>query len=89
MDQRVAEQLRAFILENYLFGDGSRMPEDTDSLLGGGVLDSTGVLELIEYLEAQFDIRVEESETLPENLDSVAGLTRFIAAKRYRDEGSA
>lgn len=77
----IAARLRAFILDSYLFGDQSRMAADGASLLEAGVLDSTGVLELIEFLESDFGITVEDSETVPENLDSIAGLTRFVSAK--------
>lgn len=89
MKAQVAEQLRTFILNSYLFGDTARMPSDSDSLLQSGVLDSTGVLELIEFLEAQFAISVEESETVPANLDSISGLVRYVTSKRSDDEGAA
>ena len=89
MQAQVAERLREFILNSYLFGDAVRMPSDTDSLLQTGVLDSTGVLELIEFLEAEFGISVEESETVPANLDSISGLVRYVASKGSEDEGVA
>ena len=54
MDSQLTAQLREFISSEYLFGDDSRMPADTDSLLETGVLDSTGVLELIEFLEEKY-----------------------------------
>lgn len=82
MNDQVAERLRRFVLDAYLFGDSERMPSDSDSLLQSGVLDSTGVLELIEFLEADFAISVEESETVPANLDSIAGLVRYVTSKR-------
>jgi acyl carrier protein len=82
MEAQVAAQLRGFILESYLFGDERRMPADSDSLLQTGVLDSTGVLELIEFLEDQFAISVEDCETVPANLDTLAGLVRFVTSKR-------
>lgn len=74
-------------MESYLFGDTTRVPADDDSLLATGIIDSTGVLELIEFLEEEFGISVEDSETIPENLDSIAGLSRYISAKRA--EGAA
>lgn len=89
MNGHVRERLRRFILDSYLFGDADRMPSDSDSLLQSGVLDSTGVLELIEFLEAEFAISVEESETLPANLDSISGLVRYVDAKRSQDDGAA
>lgn len=77
VDARIEE----FILSSFLFGDAERMPSRTDSLLESGVIDSTGVLELIEFLEAEFGLQVLEDESVPENLDSIENLTRFVAAK--------
>lgn len=82
MDKQVTTTLRAFIEESYLFGDSSRMPADDESLLETGIIDSTGVLELIEFLEEEFGFSVEDTETVPENLGSIAGLTRYVSSKR-------
>lgn len=81
MEDEVATSLRDFISSAFLFGDRSRMPDDSDSLLETGVLDSTGVLELIEFLEENFDITVADSETIPENLGSIRGLTDYVVSK--------
>lgn len=81
IDSRVDARVEEFILNSFLFGDATRMPSRTDSLLQSGVIDSTGVLELIEYLESEFGIRVEETESVPENLDSIDNLVRFVATK--------
>ena len=81
MESQVTQELRAFIGANYLFGDSARMPSDDASLVETGVLDSTGVLELIEFLEEHYDIQVAESETVLDNLGSIANLTRFVQAK--------
>lgn len=89
MESQVHDQLRDFIAENFLFGDTARMPGDQESLLGSGVLDSTGVLELIEFLEEQFAISVADTETVPTNLDSISGITRYVASKRGEAEGVA
>lgn len=89
MHVQVAEQLREFILTSYLFGDSERMPADSDSLMQTGVLDSTGVLELIEFLESEYAISVEDHETVPANLDSLSGLVRFVTSKRTVDAGAA
>jgi acyl carrier protein len=77
----LAESLRQFINENFLFGVDTDYGDD-DSLLENGIIDSTGVLELITHLEGTYDIRLEDDELVPENLDSIANLTRFIHAKR-------
>lgn len=89
MSVQLVTQLREFISSAYLFGDDSRMPADTDSLLETGVLDSTGVLELIEFLEETFQFTVEDSETVPENLGSIASLTRYVLDKTNQGAGAA
>jgi acyl carrier protein len=89
MDSQLTAQLREFISSEYLFGDDSRMPADTDSLLETGVLDSTGVLELIEFLEEKYAISVDEDETVPENLGSVANISRYVTAKLAQTAGVA
>lgn len=81
VDARVDARIEDFILNSFLFGDTARMPSRTESLLQSGVIDSTGVLELIEYLESEFGLRVEETESIPENLDSIDNLVRFVSAK--------
>jgi acyl carrier protein len=89
MEAQVKEELTGFISANYLFGDDSRMPADDESLLETGVLDSTGVLELIEFLEDQYGVEVSDSDTVPENLGSIANLTRFVLAKTGRSTDAA
>ncbi|WP_299925690.1 acyl carrier protein [uncultured Nocardioides sp.] len=81
MHDQIRNDLREFIGDNYLFGDHDRLPEDEASLLEEGIVDSTGVLELIEFLEDHFGIVVGESETVFDNLGSIGGLTRFVAGK--------
>jgi acyl carrier protein len=82
VNEQIHTALIEFVVANYLFGDVSRTPSDDDSLVEGGVIDSTGILELIEFLEAQFDISVSEAETVPQNLDTISRLTRFVMDKR-------
>jgi acyl carrier protein len=89
VDSDVAAQLREFIVTAFLFGDRSQMPDDDDSLLETGVLDSTGVLELIEFLEDQFSIVVADTETVPQNLGSIARLTRYVQSKLDTAVGAA
>jgi acyl carrier protein len=73
-------ELRHFITETFLFGDEKPLTV-TESLRDAGIIDSTGVLELISHLEEQFQIKVNDDELLPENLDSIAGLCRFLDKK--------
>lgn len=81
MEAQVRDQLREFISANFLFGDDGRLPGDDGSLIESGVVDSTGILEMIEFLEDRFGIEVAEDETVEENLGSVSALTRFVLAK--------
>jgi acyl carrier protein len=81
LEAHVRNRLRDFICANYLFGDATRAPSDHESLIGTGIIDSTGVLELIEFLENHFCIDVLETETVPQNLDSISNLTRFVVTK--------
>ena len=82
MEKQVMGELREFVSANYLFGDVSRIPTDDESLLDKGILDSTGVLELIEFLEDRYGIQISDTETVPDNLGSISGLTRFVLVKR-------
>lgn len=82
MNTRIRTVLAEFIVTNYFFGDTARVPRDDDSLVEEGIIDSTGILELIEFLESQFEVEVSEPETIPENLGSISKLTEFIMGKR-------
>ena len=77
----VRANLRTFILENYLFTDDQAALADTDSFLDGGILDSMGILELIDHLDDSYSIKVEGDELVPDNLDSIDNLIKFIATK--------
>lgn len=74
-------QVTEFLVSNYLFGDESKLPGDAESLLKSGVIDSTGILELIQFLEDNFDIEIKDNETVPENLDSVDAILEFVGRK--------
>jgi acyl carrier protein len=82
VETQIRAELTEFIVMNYLFGDTTRAPRDDDTLVEEGIIDSTGILELIEFLESRFDIEVSEAETLPQNLGSISSLTRFVMSKR-------
>lgn len=82
MTDMVQSQVRDFILTNFLFGDSSRTPSDEESLLAAGVVDSTGVLELVEFLETDLGVPVADQETIPANLDSIDNIAAFVSRKR-------
>lgn len=88
MEAEVRSELVEFIVTNFLFGDVQRTPADEDSLVEGGIIDSTGILELIVYLEERFGIEVSDTETVPANLGSIANLTRFVLVKTAAREPS-
>jgi acyl carrier protein len=74
------DRIRAFIMENFLFGNDQGLNDDT-SFLDEGIIDSTGILELVSFLEEEFDISVEDEEILPENLDSITNVTAYLEKK--------
>jgi acyl carrier protein len=80
---QVAEkEIRHFIVENFLFGrDDGSLKADT-SFLDSGIIDSTGVMELVMFVEKNCGIKVEDHELDPQNLDSISRLARFIERKR-------
>lgn len=82
VETQIRAELTEFIVMNYLFGDITRAPRDDDALVEVGIIDSTGILELIEFLESQFGIEVTESETVPQNLGSISSITRYVMSKR-------
>lgn len=78
----IKQPLRTFILENYLFTDDQSALADADSFLEKGILDSTGIMEVIFFIEEQFGIKVEDEEMIPQNLDSIDYLAAFIERKK-------
>jgi acyl carrier protein len=84
----VKSKIRTFIVDNYLFGDDDGLEENT-SFLDEGIVDSTGILELIEFISEEFSITVEDEELIPENLDSINNVTVFIGKKTGQANGSA
>jgi acyl carrier protein len=78
----IREDLRNYVLANCLFtDDGSRL-NDTDSFLETGILDSTGILEIILFIEETFGIKVTDEEMLPDNLDSIDCLVAYVTRKQ-------
>ena len=81
----VLETVKTYIVENFLFGDDSRISPDTD-FLENGILDSTGVLELVGFLEEKFGIRVEDDEVVPDNMNSLEKITLYISKKTGKSQ---
>ena len=79
-NDQIKDQVRQFIMKNFVF-DKRRVLKDEESLLESGVVDSTGILELIAYLEEDFALKVEDTEFRAENFDSIERITTFVARK--------
>lgn len=73
-------KLREFVSENFLFRADAEI-DDNQSLLDSGVIDSTGVLELIAFIESTYGITIADDEIVPENLDSIDSMARYLARK--------
>jgi acyl carrier protein len=78
----IRQTIRDHILQNYLFSDDPSALRDSESFLEQGFIDSTGVIELTHFLEDAFAIKVDDTEMLPENLDSIDSLVTFVERKR-------
>jgi len=74
-------ELRQFIVENFLFGREDKPLSNSDSLLEFEIIDSTGVMELVSFIEQKYQLELRDEELIPENLDSIDRLVRFIAQK--------
>ena len=85
--KNVKKILRSFVIENYLFGESNGWMDDT-SFMEEGIIDSTGVLELIDFLERTFSITFEDDELIPENLDSLVKVEKYLSIKCAGDHGA-
>ncbi|RUM97753.1 acyl carrier protein [Pseudaminobacter arsenicus] len=81
MASSVETAIRAFIVENFLFGDESYKLTGETSLIDNDLIDSTGILELVTFLEERFSIRIADADIVPANLDSIARIDAFVNAK--------
>lgn len=77
----VTTEIRSFVVERFLFGQGGESLANDDSFLERGIVDSTGVLEIVTFLEEKFGIKVQDEELVPDNLDSIARIAAFVARK--------
>ena len=76
------KKLRRFILENFLFTDDESELNDDDSFMENQIIDSTGILEVIEFLEEEWNVKTEDDEMIPENLDSINKVISFVERKQ-------
>ena len=76
----IKSKIRLFVVENFLFGEDDGF-NDESSFLEEGIIDSTGILELVNFIEDEFPVKIEDDELLPENLDSLENVVRFLEQK--------
>jgi acyl carrier protein len=75
-----AEETRDFVVSNFLFGEAGSLQDDT-SFMRSGIIDSTGILELVAFIEATYHVKIENQEMIPANLDSLHNVARFLERK--------
>lgn len=81
MPDTTSSDIRAFIIENFLFGDKGYPLGDELSLIDADLVDSTGILEMVSFLEERFGINMADADIVPANLDSIARISAFVARK--------
>lgn len=84
---KTKEIIRNYIVENFLFGECDGLDDDT-SLLEHKIIDSTGILEMVAFLEREFSVSIKDEELIPENLDSINSMHRYLASKKTSSTGS-
>jgi acyl carrier protein len=77
----VKETVMNFIRENFIMGRSDVVLDEKVSLIDSGVMDSTGVLELVEFLESQYSIKIDDEELVPENLETIENIINFLMTK--------
>lgn len=82
MPTQIQAAVQRFIAENFLFRDDRMALSPTESLLEAGLIDSTGILELVGFVESEFGVRVADADIVPDNFDSVHAIAAYIGRKR-------
>ncbi len=77
----IQARVRQFIIQNFYVSEPDQLQDDT-SLIQGGYVDSTGMLEVIAFLEESFEIRVEDTETIPDNLETIGRISAYVQRKQ-------
>ncbi len=80
MQAAFAGEVRSFVVNNFLLGKGDAFSNDA-SFLEQGIIDSTGILELVSYLEETYSIEITEEELNPDNLDSINKISAYLSRK--------
>ena len=84
----VESKVRTFIEDNFLFRDDRAAMSDSESLLDAGLVDSTGILELVAFLEQEFAIRMADAEIVPANLDSIKTIVAYVEGKLKKSKAA-
>ena len=84
----IEQEVRQFLKDNFPLSADGVVLDRNDSLIEVGVIDSTGVLELIGFIEERYEVQIADEEVLPENLDSIASITRFVGEKTTASNGA-
>ena len=79
--ENIKQDIREYIVDHFLFGDDGNSFTDQDSFMEHGILDSTGILDVILFVEENYGVKVDDDEIIPENLDSLDNLESFIKKK--------
>jgi acyl carrier protein len=79
--QEITKKVKQFVIDNFLMGDASAMLGDKESFMETGTIDSTGVLEVVTFLEEEFKLKVNDADLLPENMDSIDNIVRYVERK--------
>ncbi len=77
----IRKKLREFVTDTFLIADEDEELNDSDSFMQTGLIDSTGILEVTNFIEAEYQITIEDDEMVPDNLDSIDNLVKFIMRK--------
>ena len=75
------DKLRLFVLDNFLFTEDQDELKNDDSFMDKNIVDSTGILEIIEFLEEECSIKIEDEDMIPDNLDSIQKIVSFVERK--------
>jgi acyl carrier protein len=81
MKKEIGQLIRNFIVEGFLFGESNNL-SDSDSLLEKGIIDSTGVLELVAFIEETYGFKLKDEELIPDNLDSIVNIVEFVSRRQ-------
>jgi acyl carrier protein len=82
-----SDTIKQFIIDNFLFGDGDKLALDTP-LFEKGIIDSTGVLELVAFIEENFKVTISDDELVQNNFSSLIAIDKFLQSKNYQNSSN-